>query len=120
MPEAGIAPPCAETKSIRPKLRLCTRGWAAMSKARCTAAGDSISTCSGKAVAPAASSAATARSTSATDSTLGTIRCVKRAPACPAMVVTSASKAGWSTGCTRTATRASGAAPSASPVTSAA
>src|SRR6185369_9026111 len=43
MASAGMAPPWAATKSIKPKLSDCTRGWAAISNARCTAAGDSIS-----------------------------------------------------------------------------
>ncbi len=106
MASAGIAPPWAETKSIRPKLSDCTRGCAAISKALCTASGDSISTCSGRGPADAALSACSALITSAMDSTLGTMMCESLRPALPAMRAMSASNAGWSTACTRTATRA--------------
>src|SRR3989344_1975684 len=118
MPCAGMAPPWADTKSMRPKLRLCTRGWAAISKARCTAAGDSMRTWIGTGAAEAFSSARSAASTSSTDSTLGTMMWLSRWPASPAIVATSLANAGWSTAWTRAATRAPGAAPRARRATS--
>src|SRR3989344_2519999 len=114
MPCAGMAPPWADTKSMRPKLRLCTRGWAAISKARCTAAGDSMRTWIGTGAAEAFSSARSAASTSSTDSTLGTMMWLSRWPASPAIVATSLANAGGSTAGTRGATRGHGA-PGCSP-----
>ena len=117
---AGMAPWCVDTKSIKPKLKDCTRACPAIAKALCTAVGDSIKTWIGRSFAPATIKARSARSTSATDSTLGTMMCDKRCPALPAIAAISASKLGWSTACTRTATRAFTSAANASSVTSAA
>ena len=77
--DAGIAPPWADTKSIRPKDSDSSRGWAAIACTWATAAGDSISACTGiRRSRPwrpqAASIVAIARSATARLSTFGIIR----------------------------------------------
>jgi hypothetical protein len=73
---AGIAPRCAETKSIRPNESDSIRGWAAIASTSRKAPWVSISACSGmRRAAPETESInAAASSTSATLSTLGSIR----------------------------------------------
>ncbi len=70
---AGMAPPWEETKSINPKLMLCTRGWDAISKAVTPPRAIQSAHAEANGWRLHAAKACSAATTSSTDSTLGTM-----------------------------------------------